>query len=106
MGICCKQVGKMRSIIRKLENQLAEEAKLQKEKKESKKDKTNRQIRYIYDELKAIHKQYFRDWRFGQLCSDFFGWLMSEKKVDLLFPEEDKMIEYIREYTEISGSNN
>lgn len=39
MGICCKQVGKMRSIIRKLENQLAEEAKLQKEKKESKKDK-------------------------------------------------------------------
>ena len=35
-------VGKMRSIIRKLENKLAEEAKLQKEKKESKKDKTSR----------------------------------------------------------------
>lgn len=43
MGLNCKkQVGKMRSIIRKLENQLAEEAKLQKEKKESKKDKTSR----------------------------------------------------------------
>ena len=42
MGLACKPVGKMRSIIRKLENKLAEEAKLQKEKKESKKDKTSR----------------------------------------------------------------
>lgn len=42
MGITCKQVGKMRSITRKLENKLAEEAKLQKEKKESKKDKASR----------------------------------------------------------------
>ena len=39
MGITCKPVGKMRSITRKLENQLAEEAKLQKVGKESKKDK-------------------------------------------------------------------
>lgn len=38
MGLTCKPVGKMRSITRKLENQLAEEVKLQKEKKE-KKDK-------------------------------------------------------------------
>lgn len=38
MGLTCKPVGKMRSITRKLENHLAEEAKLQKEKKESKKD--------------------------------------------------------------------
>lgn len=43
MGLSCKkQVGKMRSITRKLENKLAEEAKLQKEKKESKKDKVGR----------------------------------------------------------------
>ena len=39
MGITARQVGKMRSIIRKLENQLAEEAKLQKEKKGKKADK-------------------------------------------------------------------
>ena len=40
MGLNCKkQVGKMRSITRKLENQLAEEARLQKEKKEKKADK-------------------------------------------------------------------
>ncbi len=42
MGLTCKSVGKMRSIIKKLENQLAEEAKLQKEKKEGKRDKANR----------------------------------------------------------------
>ena len=42
MGLACKPVGKMRSITRKLENKLAEEAKVQKEKKESKKDKTSR----------------------------------------------------------------
>lgn len=40
MGLNCKkQVGKMRSVTRKLENQLAEEARLQKEKKEKKADK-------------------------------------------------------------------
>jgi len=39
MGLTCKQVGKMKSITRKLENQLSEEAKLQKEKKGKKADK-------------------------------------------------------------------
>ncbi|KAI4445245.1 hypothetical protein C823_007752 [Eubacterium plexicaudatum ASF492] len=39
MGITCKLVGKMRSITRKLENKLAEEAKLQKEKKQKKADR-------------------------------------------------------------------
>ena len=52
----------------------------------------------FYDELKQIHKEYFPDWRFGQLFSNFFGWLMSIKKIDMFFPEENKMIEYIREY--------
>lgn len=39
MGLTAKQVGKMRSITRKLENQLAEEARLQKEKKIKKNNK-------------------------------------------------------------------
>ncbi len=39
MGLTCKPVGKMRSIARKLENQLAEQAKIQKEEKEKKADK-------------------------------------------------------------------
>ena len=55
----------------------------------------------FYDELKKIHKEHFCDWRFGQLCSNFFGWLVSEKKVDLFFPEEEQMIKYIREFAGI-----
>lgn len=52
----------------------------------------------FYDEMKKIHKKSFPDWRFGQLMSNFFGWLMSEKKKDLFFPEEDGMMEYFREF--------
>ena len=39
-------------------------------------------------EFSKIWKNSFPDQRFGQLCSSFFGWLMSEKKIDLFFPEE------------------
>ena len=52
----------------------------------------------FYEEMKIIHKKSFPDLRFGQLMSNFFGWLMSEKKRDLFFPEEDEMMEYFREY--------
>lgn len=45
MGLNCKkQVGKMRSITRKLENKLVEEARLQKESKESKESKSNKKV--------------------------------------------------------------
>ena len=52
----------------------------------------------FYEEMKEIHKKSFPDWRFGQLMSIFFGWLYSEKKIDLFFSEEDKMIEYFKEF--------
>lgn len=52
----------------------------------------------FYEEVKKIHRDYFPDWRFGQLCSNFFGWLYSEHRVDLFFPEEDVMLEYLEEY--------
>lgn len=52
----------------------------------------------FYSQLCEIHKKSFPDWRFGQLGSNFFGWLTYEKKVDLFFPEEDQMITYLREY--------
>ena len=58
----------------------------------------------FYDEMKEIHKRHFPDFRYGQLCSNFFGWLMSEKKRDLFFPEEDEMLEYIREYAGVQRS--
>lgn len=52
----------------------------------------------FYTELCQIHKKYCPDWRFGQLCSNFFGWLASKKQIDLFFPEEEKMLEYLYEY--------
>lgn len=59
----------------------------------------------FYDELKKIHKEHFCDIRFGQWCSNFFGWLMLEKGIDLFFPEEDEMLEYIKEYSKVERSN-
>lgn len=52
----------------------------------------------FYTELCKVHKEYFPDWRFGQFCSNFFGWLGYEKKIDLWFPEEEDMLKYINEY--------
>ena len=52
----------------------------------------------FYDEMKEVHKKSFPDWRFGQLMSNFLGWLYSVKKRDPFFPEEEDMIEYFREY--------
>ena len=52
----------------------------------------------FYDTVKQIHKATFPDWRFGQLMSNFFGWLYSQKNIDLFFPEEDKMLEYFKEF--------
>lgn len=54
----------------------------------------------FYEEFCKLHKEKFPDWRFGQLCSNFFGWLYSEKGRDLFHPEEDKMLEYFKEYCE------
>ena len=48
----------------------------------------------FYDEVKRIHKEYFPDWRFGQLMTNFFYWL----NADPFFPEEDKMLEQLKEY--------
>ena len=54
----------------------------------------------FYDDFRRIHKKYFPDFRFGQLISNFFGWLYSEKHMDCFFPEEPAMIDYFREYAE------
>ena len=52
----------------------------------------------FYSKLQDIHIQYFPDWRFGQFCCNFFGWIATVKKIDVFFPEEDKMIKYLEEY--------
>lgn len=52
----------------------------------------------FYKRMCEIHKEKVPDWRFGQLCSNFFGWLVSEKQKDLFFPEDKQMLEYFEEY--------
>lgn len=52
----------------------------------------------FYAILCKVHKESFPDLRFGQLMSNFFGWLVNIKQKDFFFPEEDKMINYIIEY--------
>lgn len=58
----------------------------------------------FYSELQKIHIIFFPDWRFGQLMSNFLNWLKNEKDVDIFFPEEEKIIGYLREYTECFGN--
>lgn len=55
-------------------------------------------INPFLSEFGEIWKKSFPDWRFGQLCSNFFGWLAFEKKVDIFFPEESEMLTYLKEY--------
>lgn len=52
----------------------------------------------FYKSFKKLHKACFPDLRFGQLMSNFFGWIFSEKQVDFFFTEEGKMLEYFYEY--------
>ena len=58
----------------------------------------------FYNKLQKIHITFFPDCRFGQLITNFLFWLNNEKNIDSFFIEEDKMIDYIREYTESFGN--
>lgn len=48
----------------------------------------------FYEELKNIHKKYASDWRFGQLMVN----VLSSLPIDPFFPEEDKMLEYFKDF--------
>lgn len=54
----------------------------------------------FYEEVKQIHKERFPDWRFGQLCSNFISWMFTEKKCDIFFPEEEKLLKYLKEFAD------
>ena len=51
----------------------------------------------FYDEVKRIHKEYFPDWRFGQLMTNYLRWLY-DGGTDPFFPEEDRILECLKEY--------
>ena len=52
----------------------------------------------FYTELQRVHINYFPDWRFGQFMNNFLGWIMTSKGVDIFFPEESQMLDYLHEY--------
>ena len=58
---------------------------------------TNRLYKF-YEELREIHMKYFPDWRFGQLIYNVLGWWQTKSSRDIFFPEEDDMLEYLKEY--------
>lgn len=49
-------------------------------------------------ELNRIWKQYFCDWRFGQLVSNLLGEYYSQTKCDPFFVEENKMLEFLYKF--------
>lgn len=52
----------------------------------------------FYEELKQIHKVSFPDMRFGQFILNALGWINSSKERDPFFPEENEMLNLIKEY--------
>lgn len=49
-------------------------------------------------ELNRIWKKYYLDWRFGQLMSNFLGFVAGQKQTDIFFPEESEMLTYLKEF--------
>lgn len=52
----------------------------------------------FYEELKRIHKEQFPDLRFGQLFSNMSFWLQHEKFRDIFYVEDNRFIDYLKEY--------
>ena len=98
MGLSCKEAGKFKSIMKKMENQLEAERKAAKEKKEAKKDKKSWKIDNFYSQLCEIHKKSFPDMREGQFLLNALGYINSTLKRDPFFPESEEMLELFKEY--------
>ena len=47
----------------------------------------------FYDELKRIHKEYFPDWRFGQMVENVRRFSRAE---DLFYYEEDDFLKLLK----------
>lgn len=53
----------------------------------------------FYEELRRIHMEHFPELRFGQFIDNFRYWLSDKKGVDIFWPEETALLNYLREYT-------
>ncbi len=52
----------------------------------------------FYDEMKKLHMECFPDWRWSQLVMNFLGWIAQTYKVDGFYTEEDRMLEWFKEF--------
>lgn len=57
----------------------------------------------FYENLKAIHKNYIPDWRFGQFILNFISWYYNKYKTDIFYLEEDKIIKEFRNFIDELG---
>jgi hypothetical protein len=46
-----------------------------------------------YDKFRDLHKEYFPDWRFGQLIVNFFGCI-----IECDFIGDDKLLKYLEQF--------
>lgn len=52
----------------------------------------------FYNEVTRLHMIYRPDWRIGQFWDSFKKWLEVFKGADMFFPEEDELLEYLKEF--------
>ena len=53
----------------------------------------------FYDKMKKIHQEKLPDWRFGQLMSNFLGWLAQQNKM-CFYLGDAQMLRYFEEYVD------
>lgn len=63
-----------------------------------------KRIKIFCNELANIWEENVPQWRFGQLICNVFGQMATEGK-DPFFPEEDEMINYIKNYFKIENED-
>ena len=56
----------------------------------------------FYDEMKALHKKHFPDWRFLQMMSNYFRYSFEVKKIDPFFLEENNLMSSFKEFIDWS----
>ena len=52
----------------------------------------------FYEELRRIHMEHFPELRCGQFIDIFSYWLSDKKNVDIFWPEETDLLNYLREF--------
>lgn len=57
-----------------------------------------RRIEPFLQKLAEYWKAYVPDWRFGQLMSNFLGFVASKTRQDVFFMEDDELEEWLKKF--------